>query len=84
MKYVILPIKDASAIFTDKELSTMRKSVDNTEVLMHEEKLIEKRIILGIETLSADNDVELPYPIYEYNTDEFNNLLNSEKWSEKK
>lgn len=43
MKYVVMPIEDAQVVFTEEELSTMRKSVDNTEVIVHEEILLVRR-----------------------------------------
>lgn len=81
MRYVIVPIEDAKVIFTDKELSTMRKSVDNTQVIVHEEILLRKRVSLGLDTLSNSETYEWTYPVYEYNTPELNNLLSSNAWS---
>jgi hypothetical protein len=36
MKYIVLPILDAKQIFTEEELSPMRKSTDETEIIVHE------------------------------------------------
>lgn len=83
MKYIVLPIEDAKLIFTEEELSTMRKSTDETEVIVHEEILIDRREAMGISTLPTDDDgqIEWTYPVYEYNTDELNTLLESDKWA---
>ena len=85
MKFIVLPIEDAKLIFTEEELSTMRKSTDETEVIVHEEILLNKRQSMGISTLSTDDNGEIQwtYPNYEYNTDELNTLLESDKWSNK-
>lgn len=52
---------------------------------MHEETLLEKRNTLGLSTLPSEDtgQIEWTYPVYEYNTETFNNLLNSEEWSNK-
>lgn len=85
MKFIILPIEDAKLIFTEKELETHRKSIDGTEVIVHEETLLEKRKALGMSTLPTDENgvIQWTYPNYEYNTDELNTLLESDKWSSK-
>lgn len=81
MKYIILPIEDAQIIFTEEELSTMRKSTDNTQVIVHENILVDKRNQLGLVTLPVDGVFEWTYPVYEYGSDELNNLLSSEQWT---
>ena len=85
MKFIVLPLEDAKLIFTEKELETHRKSIDGTEVIVHEETLLEKRQALGMSTLSTDEigEIQWTYPNYEYNTDELNTLLESDKWSSK-
>lgn len=85
MKFIVLPIEDAKLVFTEQELETHRKSIDGTEVIIHEETLLERREALGMSTLSTDEDREIQwtYPNYEYNTDELNTLLESDKWSSK-
>jgi hypothetical protein len=85
MKFIVLPIEDAKIIFTEKELETHRKSIDGTEVIVHEETLLEKRQALDMSILPTDENrvIQWTYPNYEYNTDELNNLLKSEKWSNK-
>lgn len=42
MKFIVLPLEDAKLIFTEQELETHRKSIDGTEVIVHEETLLEK------------------------------------------
>lgn len=85
MKYIVLPIDDAKLIFTEEELSTMRKSTDETEVIVHEEILLNKREAMGMSVLPTDDNGEIQwtYPIYGYNTDELNSLLESDKWTNK-
>lgn len=83
MRYIVMPIEDAQVVFTDNELSTMRKSVDGTEVIVHEEILVRKRNQMGLTTLLSEETgaIEWTYPVYEYNSVELNNLLQSEAWS---
>ena len=77
-----MPIEDAQVVFTEEELSTMRKSVDNTEVIVHEETLIRKRNSMGLTTLPSEDTgiIEWTYPIYDYNSSELDTLLSSDKW----
>lgn len=83
MKYIVLPIEDAQIVFSEQELSTMRKNIANTEVLVHEEILLRKREQLGMSTLPINEDgtFQWTYPVYEYNTEQLNNLLSSEEWT---
>ena len=83
MRFIIVPIEDMKVMFTEQELSTMRKSIDGTKVIVHEEVLLNKRNSLGLSTLLAEDTglVEWTYPVYNYNTTELNNLLNSSEWS---
>lgn len=85
MKFIVLPIEDAKLIFTEKELETHRKSIDGSEIIVHEETLLEKRKILEFREFPTDTDgiIQWTYPNYEYNTDELNTLLESDKWSNK-
>lgn len=82
MRFIIVPIEDMKVMFTEQELSTMRKSIDGTKVIVHEEVLLNKRNSLGLSTLLAENTglVEWTYPTYNYNTIELNKLLNSKEW----
>ena len=82
MRYIVMPIEDALVVFTEEELSTMRKSVDNTEVIVHEETLIRKRNSMGLTTLPSEDTgiIEWTYPIYDYNSSELDTLLSSDKW----
>jgi hypothetical protein len=85
MKFIVLPIEDAKIIFSEKELETHRKSIDGSQVIVHEETLLEKRKTLEFRELPTDTDgtIQWTYPSYEYNTDELNNLLESDEWSSK-
>lgn len=83
MKYIVLPITDAKIAFSEEELSTMRRNVADTEVLVHEEILLRRREALGMSTLPINEDgtLQWTYPVYEYNTEELNNLLVSKEWT---
>lgn len=83
MKFIVLPLTDAKFIFTEEELSHMRKNVDETEVIVHEETLISKREAMGMSVLPSEDtgQIEWTYPNYEYNSEELNNLLNSSEWT---
>lgn len=85
MKFIILPIEDAKIIFSEQELETHRKNIDGSQVIVHEETLLEKRQALGLGELSTDTDgtIQWTYPNYEYNSDELNSLLESDEWSSK-
>lgn len=82
MNFIILPIEDAKLVFTGEELDTIRKSVDGTEVIVHEEILICKRQSLGLSALPSvgGDNIEWTYPVYEHDSEELNTLLNSSKW----
>lgn len=82
MRYIIIPIEDAQIVFTQDELDHAKKSVDGSEILVHEETLIRKRNAMGFVTLPTDNgDFEWIYPIYEHGSKELNELLNGSEWS---
>ena len=82
MRFIIIPIEDAKTVFTEEELSTMRKSLDGTKVIAHEEILVRKRNALGLTTLPSDETgvIEWTYPVYNYKSEEFDTLLNSDEW----
>lgn len=63
----------------------MRKSTDETKAIVHENILIEKRNALGLTTLPSEDtgQIEWTYPVYEYNSEELSNLLDSNKWVNK-
>ena len=84
MNYIIIPLADAAEVFTNDELEAARKSIDGKEVLVHEEILLQKKVERGLMTLPTDGEpVVWTYPVYGYNTAEFNNLLDSDKWASK-
>lgn len=85
MKYIVLPINDMKQLYSDKELETMRKSIDGTQVIVHEELLLEKRKQLGLAELPVDGNgaIQWTYPNYEYESRELNDLLESEAWQSK-
>ena len=82
MRFIIIPIEDAKTVFTEEELSTMRKSLNGTKVIAHEEILVRKRNALGLTTLPSDETgvIEWTYPVYNYKSEELDTLLNSDEW----
>lgn len=82
MRFIIVPIEDMKVMFTEQELSIMRKSIDGTKIIVHEEVLINKRNTLGLSTLPSEDIgiIEWTYPTYTHNSNELNNLLNSKEW----
>lgn len=81
MRYIVVPIEDAQIVFTQDELDHALKSVDGSEVLVHEETLLRKRKAMGFAVLDgADGDVEWTYPVYEYGSEELDELLGSNEW----
>ena len=82
MKYIVIPIEDAQIVMTQDELEHARKSIDGSEVLVHEETLVRKRNAMGLVTLPADDgDFEWTYPVYEHGSKELNELLSGSEWS---
>ena len=84
MRFIIVPIEDMKVMFTEQELSTMKKSIDGTKVIVHEEILIDKRNQLGLSTLPTDNNgnIEWTYSVYKYETAALNDLLSSDDWTD--
>ena len=82
MKFIIIPIEDAEVLFTSGEIEHARKSVDEQQMIVHEEILINKRNIIGIQTLPTEDtgQFEWTYPVYEHNSKELEDLLNSKQW----
>lgn len=44
MRYYIMPIEDARAVFAGHEISHMRRSVDGSQVIAHEEVLLRRPV----------------------------------------
>lgn len=83
MNFITIPLTDAAEVFTSDELEAARKSIDGKEVLVHEEILLQKKVERGLMTLPTDGEpVVWTYPVYKYNSNELNELLNSDKWYE--
>lgn len=82
MRYIIIPLTDAKFVFSEDELSHMRKSTDETQVIVHEEILLNKREAMGMSVLPSEDtgQIEWTYPVYEYNSKELNDLLNGNNW----
>lgn len=85
MRFIIMPIEDVKVAFTEEELSTMRKSLDGTKVIAHEEILVKRRNAMGLTTLPSEETgvIEWTYPVYNYKSEELDTLLSSDEWSEK-
>lgn len=83
MRYIIIPITDLKIFFSDEEISHMRKSTDETKAIVHEEILLRKRDALGLATLPSEDigQIEWTYPVYNYNSEELNTLLNTSEWT---
>lgn len=84
MRFIVIPIEDAKVVFTEEELSTMRKSLDKTKVVAHEEILVKKRNAMGLTTLPSEETgvIEWTYPVYNYNSEELDTLLSSDEWAD--
>ena len=85
MRYIVLPIIDAQLVFSNEELSTMRQNIEGTEVIVHEEILLRKREALGLTTLPSEETgmFEWTYPVYQFDSQELDNLLSSDNWNYK-
>lgn len=83
MRFIILPLTDARIVFSEDELSHMRKNIDETEVIVHENILVNKRNNFGLTTMPSEEtgQFEWTYPVYEHNSNELNSLLSSYAWS---
>ena len=86
MDFVVLPVADAIDMGIDIEYS--RKNLLQTQVLLHKEFIFEAYEKLGqvIQTLDEnDNPIiqypDIPSPVYDSNSEELDNLLNSSDWS---
>lgn len=83
MRYIIIPIEDAQVVMTADEIDHARKSVDGTQMIVHEETLVKKRNALGLNTLTSEDTgtIEWTYPVYEYQSKELYELLSSADWT---
>lgn len=86
MEFVVLPVADALDMGINIEYS--RKNLLKTQVLLHKEFILEAYEKLGqvIQTLDEnDNPIiqypDILYPVYDSNSEELDNLLNSSDWS---
>lgn len=84
MRFIVIPIEDAKMVFTEEELSTMRKSLDKTKVIAHEEILVKRRNAMGLITLPSEETgvIEWTYPVYDYKSEELDALLSSDEWAD--
>lgn len=82
MRYIVMPIEDAKAVFSEKELETMRKNVAGTKVIVHEETLLHKREAMGMSMLPSEEtgQIEWTYPVYLSNDVALTELLASSAW----
>ena len=86
MRYIVLPVEDARAVFAEHEISHMRRSVDGSQVIAHEEVLLRRRAAMGVQMLPSGDTgaAEWPYPVYEHGSAELAELLSSPQWSGEK
>lgn len=84
MNFIVIPIEDAQAIFTPAEIAAARKSNGGEQLLAHEETLLRKRAGMGLQTLPAGEtgELEWPYPVYAYGSNELEALLQSAEWAQ--
>lgn len=84
MKYILIPTEDARVVFTEEEIQHARKSIDGTQMIVHENILLDKRQSLGLTTLmnKETEKIEWTYPVYEYGSKELEQILQSEEWTE--
>lgn len=82
MRFIIVPIEDMKVMFTEQELSTMRKSIDGKQVIIHEEILLNKKNNRELSNFAYEEIglIDWPYPVYNYSSDELNILLNNTEW----
>lgn len=88
MEYIIIPkeVFDTVPEEVKKELGidSPRMSVDGAEVLLHVEHydtLFPPTSLLSDDEESNDNRIIRTYPTYVNPSEEFENLINSDKWS---
>lgn len=56
MRFIIVPIEDMKVMFTEQELSTMKKSIDGTKVIVHEEVLnVSTKLLNVLKNLEVEN-----------------------------
>lgn len=84
MRFVILPVEDAEVVVPQDVMAHVRKSVDGTKVLMHENLLLQYRENRGLSTLEDPDtgEIQWTYPVYNYGDEDFANLLGSSEWTE--
>ena len=85
MRYIVVPTEDVQALFSADELEHARKSLDGSDMIVHEETLLRRREKLGLMTLPINQDgmTEWTYPVYEHDSPELGTLLASGEWAEK-
>ena len=77
MRFYKIPISDLKEI--DPDWEHRRTNIEGTEAIIHEE------ILLSILPQPLNNDMlSAPYPIYELNSKEFEQLLSSPEWTTEK
>lgn len=84
MRYIVIPYEDAQIVMTQDELEHAKKSIDGTQVIVHEDILIRKRNAMGLTTLPTEDTgtIEWTYPVYEFGSEALEQLLQSEEWTE--
>lgn len=87
MKYIVFPVEKLNEVpqeVLDELHLAPRKSIDGTEVIMkvaNYEMLFPSVMTLPELGEETPQEPEIPYPVYDSNSEELDNLLNSSDWS---
>lgn len=80
MEFTVIPKNDLAELFSPEEIAEMRHSIDGKTIMIHYEKVVERLPM----ALSEDSEIDFPYPVYESNSKEFSDLLESSSWNSNK
>lgn len=80
MEFTVTPKNDLAELFSPEEIAEMRHSIDGKTIMIHYEKVVERLPM----ALSEDSEIDFPYPVYESNSKEFSDLLESSNWNSNK
>lgn len=80
MEFTVIPKNDLAELFSPEEIAEMRHSIDGKTIMIHYEKVVEWLPM----ALSEDSEIGFPYPVYESNSKEFSDLLESSNWNSNK
>lgn len=80
MEFTVIPKNDLAELFSPEEIAEMRHSIDGKTIMIHYEKVVERLPM----ALSEDSEIDFPYLVYESNSKEFSDLLESSNWNSNK